>query len=147
MTENKTTRSDVEGSENRDPLSGEKGAHPVGVGLGAAGAGAAGAAIGSVVGPAGTAAGAVVGAVVGAVAGGLAGKGVAEAIDPDGRGRLLARQLRLAPLCRPGIELRRLSPRPTVTAGSRGPRTPADRSTRSRPTSPATGPRIPLAVG
>ncbi len=78
MTENRPVRTEVEGSPNRDPLSGEKGAHPVGVGLGAAGAGAAGAAIGSVVGPIGTA----VGAVIGAVAGGLAGKGMAEAIDP-----------------------------------------------------------------
>ncbi len=71
-------RPDVQGSPNRDPLSGEQGAHPVGVGLGAAGAGAAGAAIGSVAGPIGTA----VGAVIGAVAGGLAGKGVAESVDP-----------------------------------------------------------------
>ena len=64
---------------NRDPLSGEVGAHPVGVGLGAAAAGMAfGAAVGTVTGPIGT----VVGAMVGAVAGGLAGKGVAEAIDP-----------------------------------------------------------------
>ena len=78
MTENKTLRPETEGSPNRDPLSGEQGAHPVGVGLGAAGAGAAGAAIGSVAGPIGTA----VGAVIGAVAGGLVGKGVAEAVDP-----------------------------------------------------------------
>ena len=64
---------------NRDPLSGEVGAHPVGVGLGAAAGGMAfGAAVGTVAGPVGMA----VGALVGAVAGGLAGKGVAEAIDP-----------------------------------------------------------------
>lgn len=63
---------------NPDPITGAPGAHPVGVGIGAAGAGAAGAAIGSVAGPVGTA----VGAVVGAVAGGLAGKGVAEAVNP-----------------------------------------------------------------
>jgi len=78
MTENKTLRPEVEGSPNRDPLTGEKGAHPVGVGLGAAGAGAAGAAIGSVAGPVGT----VVGAVIGSVAGGLIGKEVAESVDP-----------------------------------------------------------------
>lgn len=65
--------------ENRDPLSGEPGAHPIGAGLGAAAAGAAaGAAGGAVAGPVG----AVVGAVIGGVAGGLAGKGVAEAVDP-----------------------------------------------------------------
>ncbi|MEG4283215.1 hypothetical protein QUB68_08810 [Microcoleus sp. A006_D1] len=64
---------------NLDPLSGEKGAHPVGTGIGAASAGAAGAAIGGAI---GGPVGAVVGAVVGAFSGGLAGKGVAEAIDP-----------------------------------------------------------------
>ena len=64
--------------ENRDPLSGALGAHPVGTGVGAASGGAAGAAIGSVGGPIGAA----VGLVAGAVAGGLAGKGVAEQIDP-----------------------------------------------------------------
>src|SRR5687768_10411843 len=63
---------------NRDPITDAPGAHPIGVGVGAAGAGTAGALIGSVAGPVGTA----VGAVVGAVAGGLAGKGVAEAVNP-----------------------------------------------------------------
>ena len=64
---------------NPDPITGSPGAHPVGVGIGAAGAGAAGAAIGTAVGgPIGTA----VGAAIGAVVGGLAGKGVAEIIDP-----------------------------------------------------------------
>ncbi len=67
------------GSPNRDPISGELGAHPVGTGVGAAAGGvAAGAAVGSVAGPVGTA----VGAAVGAIAGGLAGKGVAEAVEP-----------------------------------------------------------------
>ena len=65
--------------ENRDPMTGEHGAHPVGAGLGAAAGGiAAGAAAGAVAGPIGAA----VGAVVGGVAGGLAGKEVAERIDP-----------------------------------------------------------------
>src|SRR6188508_2099662 len=65
--------------ENRDPITGAHGAHPVGTGLGAAAGGmAAGAVAGTVAGPVGTLAGAVVGAVVG----GLAGKGVAEMIDP-----------------------------------------------------------------
>ena len=64
---------------NRDPLSGEVGSHPVGVGIGAAAGGMAfGAAVGTAAGPLGMA----VGALIGAVAGGLAGKGVAEAIDP-----------------------------------------------------------------
>lgn len=65
--------------ENRDPITGEPGAHPVGTGVGAALGGlVAGAATGTVAGPVGT----LVGAAIGAVAGGLAGKGVAESIDP-----------------------------------------------------------------
>jgi uncharacterized protein YcfJ len=73
MTDNKTP------DANRDPITGQPGAHPVGTGAGAASAGAAGAAIGGVV---GGPIGAVVGAAIGAVTGGLAGKGVAERIDP-----------------------------------------------------------------
>jgi uncharacterized protein (TIGR02271 family) len=63
---------------NPDPITGEPGSHPVGVGVGTAGGASAGAAIGAVAGPIG----AIAGAVVGGIAGGLAGKGVAEAIDP-----------------------------------------------------------------
>ena len=64
---------------NRDPITGTPGAHPVGTGLGAAGAGAAaGAAGGAMAGPVG----AVVGAVAGAVVGGLAGKAAGEAVNP-----------------------------------------------------------------
>ena len=69
---NETTHS------NRDPITGEPGAHPVGTGLGASGGAAAGAAIGMVGGPVGAA----VGGVVGAVVGGLVGKGAAEAVNP-----------------------------------------------------------------
>lgn len=66
-------------ARNADPLTGEPGAHPVGVGVGAAAGGAAaGAAAGAVAGPVGAA----IGAVVGGVAGGLAGKSAAEKIDP-----------------------------------------------------------------
>lgn len=78
-TTNKERDKSIASQENRDPISGAPGAHPVGTGVGAAlGGAAAGAAAGTVVGPVGT----VVGAVVGAIVGGLAGKGVAEAIDP-----------------------------------------------------------------
>ena len=55
-------------SANRDPITGEPGAHPVGTGVGAAVGGAA--------------TGAAVGTVAGAVVGGLAGKAAAEKIDP-----------------------------------------------------------------
>lgn len=67
---------------NRDPISGAPGAHPVGVGIGAAATGAAGAAIGSVVPGVGTVIGGAIGAIIGAIGGGYAGKGIAEAIDP-----------------------------------------------------------------
>src|SRR5262245_15978955 len=61
-----------EDHENRDPITGTPGAHPVGAGIGAIGGAAAGAAIGTAAGPLGT----VVGAAIGGVAGGLVGKGV-----------------------------------------------------------------------
>lgn len=64
---------------NRDPITGEPGAHPVGTGIGAAlGGAAAGAVTGTAVGPLGT----IVGAALGAIVGGLAGKSAAESIDP-----------------------------------------------------------------
>jgi hypothetical protein len=74
-----TNQPNVEKSENRDPITGAPGSHPVGVGVGAASGGAAGAAIGMA---GGGPIGAAVGATIGALAGGMAGKGVAEAIDP-----------------------------------------------------------------
>jgi hypothetical protein len=71
----KTTRCDS--TQSMKP--GVLGAHPVGVGIGAVGVGAAaGAAGGAVAGPIG----AVAGAAVGAVVGGLAGSATAEALDP-----------------------------------------------------------------
>jgi uncharacterized protein (TIGR02284 family) len=63
---------------NRDPLTDEPGAHPVGTGIGATGGAVAGAAAGAIGGPIGVA----VGGVVGAVVGGLAGKAAAEAVNP-----------------------------------------------------------------
>ncbi len=63
---------------NRDPLTDEPGAHPVGTGIGAAGGALAGMAAGAIGGPITMA----VGGVAGAVTGGLAGKAVAESINP-----------------------------------------------------------------
>ena len=63
---------------NRDPITGEPGAHPIGTGAGAAAGGATGATIGAIGGPVG----AVIGGAVGAVVGGLAGKGAAEKVNP-----------------------------------------------------------------
>lgn len=66
--------------ENRDPITGEQGAHPVGVGLGSvAGGMLAAAAVGTVTaGPVGT----IVGVIAGAIAGAAGGKAVAERYDP-----------------------------------------------------------------
>jgi uncharacterized protein YjbJ (UPF0337 family) len=64
---------------NPDPITGEPGAHPVGVAGGGTGGAVAGAAIGGAV---GGPVGAAVGGAIGAVAGGLAGKGAAEAVNP-----------------------------------------------------------------
>lgn len=63
---------------NPDPITGEPGAHPLGVAGGASGGALAGAAIGAIGGPIGAA----VGGAIGAVAGGLAGKSAAEAVNP-----------------------------------------------------------------
>jgi len=85
--------------ENRDPITGARGAHPVGTGVGAATGGAAtGAAIGSVAGPIGTAAGVVVGAVVG----GLVGKGVAEKVNPTVERKYWSNNYRQEPYYREG---------------------------------------------
>jgi hypothetical protein len=85
--------------ENRDPISGARGAHPVGTGIGAAAGGAAaGAAVGSVAGPVGTVAGIAVGAVVG----GLAGKGVAERVNPTVEREYWSNQYRNEPYYQDG---------------------------------------------
>jgi uncharacterized protein (TIGR02284 family) len=63
---------------NRDPITDEPGAHPIGTGIGATGGAVAGAAMGAIGGPVGVA----VGGVLGAVVGGLAGKVAGEAVNP-----------------------------------------------------------------
>lgn len=63
---------------NRDPITEEPGAHPIGTAVGATGGAVAGAAAGTIAGPVGAA----VGGVVGAVVGGLAGKAAGEAVNP-----------------------------------------------------------------
>lgn len=74
---NPTTRT-VDLHNNRDPLTGAPGAHPVGTGVGATGGAIAGAAVGAIGGPIGAA----IGLAAGAIAGGLGGKAVAENVNP-----------------------------------------------------------------
>lgn len=64
---------------NPDPITGEPGAHPVGVAGGGTGGAVAGAAIGGAL---GGPVGAAIGGAIGAVAGGYAGKGLAETVNP-----------------------------------------------------------------
>ena len=77
---NKIDTKNTRKNEGKDSKSGMLGEHPVGVGLGAIGAGAAAGAVGGAI---GGPVGAVAGAAIGAVAGGLAGGAAAEAIDPS----------------------------------------------------------------
>lgn len=79
--------------ENRDPLTGEPGSHPVGTGVGTLGGAAAGAALGSLGGPVGTA----VGGFVGAIAGAVAGHNVAEGYDPTAEDAYWEENHRLKP--------------------------------------------------
>lgn len=73
-------------TDHPDPITGEPDSHPVGVGVGALSAGAAGAAIGVLGGPIGV----IVGAAIGAVAGGLAGHEVASSGEPTAAPGVLA---------------------------------------------------------
>jgi hypothetical protein len=79
MKDNDYTERIDEDDANRDPLTGETGAHPVGTGIGAGGAGVAGTVIGAAL---GGPVGGVIGAAIGSVAGGLVGKSVAEKVNP-----------------------------------------------------------------
>jgi hypothetical protein len=75
-----TTSKLVIGDMNRDPISGEPGAHPVGTGIGSAGGAAVGATVGTLLGPVGM----LVGGTIGAIIGGAAGHDAAEGVDPTG---------------------------------------------------------------
>lgn len=74
----KTKDEEAKDARNEDPITGEPGSHPVGVGVGTA----AGAATGGAVGAAGGPVGAAIGAVVSGIAGAIAGKAGGEALNP-----------------------------------------------------------------
>ena len=73
-----TPDDNLRADRNEDPLTGEPGAHPIGVGVGTTGGALTGATVGAAGGPVGV----VVGAVVGGIVGAVAGKSVAEGINP-----------------------------------------------------------------
>lgn len=91
---------------NPDPITGEPGAHPVGVAGGAAGGALAGSAIGAVGGPVGAA----VGGAIGAVAGGLAGKTAAEAVNPTEEDAYWRENYRTRPYYQSGLDYDTYSP-------------------------------------
>ncbi len=96
-----------ERDENRDPLTGEPGAHPLGVAGGGTGGALAGAAIGGAV---GGPLGAAVGGAIGAVAGGYAGKGAAEVINPTEEAGYWREQYRTRPYYESGREFEYYEP-------------------------------------
>lgn len=75
---NDTPRGMDNNPANRDPITGEPGAHPVGTGAGAVVGGVVGGVVGSAAGPVGT----VAGAAIGGALGGLGGKAAGEAANP-----------------------------------------------------------------
>jgi hypothetical protein len=86
--------------QNRDPITGEPGAHPVAVGVGAAAGGAAtGAALGTTLGPIGT----VVGTLAGGVVGALAGKAIGEKVNPTEEDAYWEHSYKLRPYVPSGI--------------------------------------------
>jgi uncharacterized protein (TIGR02271 family) len=105
---------------NRDPITGEPGAHPVGAGVGAAiGGGAAGAALGAAgsaaaagaaLGAAAGPVGVVVGAVAGGVVGGLVGKQVAERINPTAEDSYWKDKYKSRPYVDPGAPYEEYQP-------------------------------------
>lgn len=93
-----TTNEAAADDANRDPLSGEPGAHPIGVGVGAAAGGmAVGAAVGVVAGPVGMA----VGAALGAIAGGFIGKSAGELVEPTAVGAYWEQSYHARPYVKP----------------------------------------------
>jgi uncharacterized protein YcfJ len=110
MTDEKGTLvrvDDKQPNENLDPITGEPGSHFIGTGIGAAGAGTAGAAIGGAV---GGPIGALIGAAVGGIAGGLAGKGVAEEINPTVENEYWRENYSSCPYVEPGVDYDQYAP-------------------------------------
>jgi len=84
---------------NPDPITGEPGAHPVGVAGGGTGGALAGAAVGAAV---GGPVGAVVGGAIGAVTGGAVGKTAAEAVNPTEEDRYWRENFKSRPYFKSG---------------------------------------------
>lgn len=105
MNQNNETRRDQDA--NLDPITKQPGAHPVGTGVGAAGAGTVGTVVGGAL---GGPIGAVVGAAIGSVAGGLVGKNVAETINPTVEDEYWSTNYSSRPYVEPGYDYSDYSP-------------------------------------
>jgi hypothetical protein len=93
--------------ENPDPITGEPGAHPVGVAAGGSGGAVAGATVGAAV---GGPLGAAVGGMVGAVAGGAVGKAAAEALNPTLEEEYWREHYRTRPYFQEGLDYSEYAP-------------------------------------
>lgn len=103
----KKTTFDKTPDSNPDPITGEPGAHPLGVAGGGTGGAAVGAAIGAAV---GGPVGALVGGAVGAVAGGAAGKGAAEMVNPTEEEGYWRNEYRTRPYVKEGADFNHYQP-------------------------------------
>jgi len=93
-------------NENRDPITGEPGSHPVGTGVGSLAGAATGAVVGSPGGPIGMA----IGGVIGAIAGASAGHGLAEELEPTDKDASWENTYHLQPYYLPGYDFTDYSP-------------------------------------
>jgi uncharacterized protein YjbJ (UPF0337 family) len=93
--------------ENPDPITGEPGAHPIGVAAGGSGGAVAGATIGAAV---GGPIGAAIGGAIGAVAGGAVGKAAGEALNPTLEEEYWKENYRNRPYFREGMDYSQYAP-------------------------------------
>jgi hypothetical protein len=100
-------RSVKQSNKDPDPIIGKPKLYLVGTGIGAAGAGVAGAVIGGAV---GGPVGAVIGATVGGIAGGLAGKAVDEEINTTVENEYWKENYSSRPYVEPGIDYEKYGP-------------------------------------
>jgi hypothetical protein len=123
--------------ENRDPITGAKGAHPVGVGVGTA---VGGVVTGGVLGAAAGPVGVVAGAVVGGVLGGLAGKKAGEEINPTVEDAYWRQTIAIGRMSRARRLTKNIDPH-TSMVGNPVPRISAAGSRKPSLSSKAAGPR------
>ena len=93
LLENTMKNQEVQLEQNRDPVTGEPGSHPLGTAVGSL----TGAATGAIAGVAGGALRMAVGGVIGAIAGAAVGHGIAEELDPTAENEHWEKNYKLQP--------------------------------------------------